>query len=63
MARNGAARIITPYLRGAVDAVPDAVILACQDHGAAARRVWLSFALSAMAQAAWPPVSLLSSDR
>jgi hypothetical protein len=52
-----------PYQLGVADAVGDAVILACQDHSAAARRVWLSFALPSMAQAAWPPVSPLLSDR
>ncbi|MCK6454435.1 MAG: hypothetical protein L6R19_26840, partial [Alphaproteobacteria bacterium] len=54
-ARQIARALMRPYRSVAAHAVPDAMILACQDHGAAAALGWFSCWLPTMAQEADPP--------
>ena len=55
--------VTLPYRSVAAQAVPDTVILACQDHGAAAAPGWLSCWLPTMVQNADPPASPTRLDR
>jgi hypothetical protein len=52
-----------PYRSDAASAVPDAVILACQDHGAAAVPGWFSRWLPMMAREVNPPAPPHRLDR
>jgi hypothetical protein len=59
-----AAPVLTPPYRGvAAHAVPDTVILACQDHRAAAAPGWFSCWLPSMVQVADPPAPPTRLDR
>jgi hypothetical protein len=49
------ALVMLPYQSDAASAVPDTVILACQDHGAAAVPGWFSCWLPWMAREVNPP--------
>ena len=52
-----------PYQSDAASAVPDTVILACQDHGAAAAPGWFSCWLPTMALEVIPPAPPHRLDR
>jgi len=55
--------LMLPYRSEAVQTVPDALILACQDQGAAAVPGWLSCWLPLMAWQADPPAPPTRLDR
>jgi hypothetical protein len=57
------ARVTLPYRSVAARAVPDTVILACQDHAAAAAPGWFSCWLPEMVQEADPPAPPTRLDR
>jgi hypothetical protein len=61
--KNWTDGITPPYCSDAASAVPDAVILACQDHGAAAVPGWFSRWLPMMAREVNPPAPLHRLDR
>jgi hypothetical protein len=55
--------VMLPYRSVAATAVPDSVILACQDHAAAAASGWFSCWLPEMVQVADPPAPPTRLDR